>query len=461
MLLKRKHTHSSDAHSELLKPESKTRIFLKLAWPATIETVLVGLISVIDTVMVSGVGKGAIAAVGITNQPKLILLSIIFSLNIGVTAIVSRRTGQGDREGANKCHRQTLLICFFTSLAAAVMGYIYSTPIMKLAGASPEYISAAAEYFKIIMISIVFTSASLTINAAQRGAGNTKIAMKSNVSGNIVNLIFNYFLINGIWLFPRLGVKGAAIATVLGSAVAFGMSVWSVLKKDSYISLTEKFTWRFDMKNIRLLFSISSGAMVEQIFIRIGFFVYTLIVAKLGMIEYEAHQICMNIITISYCFGDGIGVAASTLVGQSLGAKQPQKAVDYGRTGQKIAFFVSSVLFFIFIFGRNHLALPFTDIKEELVLCSSILIIIAFCTHAQTSAVVLSGCLKGAGDTKYIAITSLISIGIIRPFITWYLCFYMGYGLIGAWISLLIDHYMRLAFYAARFKGGKWLKREF
>ncbi|MFA5659615.1 MAG: MATE family efflux transporter [Oscillospiraceae bacterium] len=443
------------------KRDKNVGVFIRMAWPATVETVLVGLISVIDTVMVGGLGKGAIAAVGITNQPKLILLSIIFSLNIGLTAIVSRRTGQSDRCGANCCHRQALIICFFVSIVTSFIGYLYAKPIMEISGASSDYINDAADYFKIIMISVVLTSISLTINAAQRGAGNTKIAMRSNVAGNIVNLFMNYMLINGVGFFPRLEVKGAAIATVLGSAVACALSVLSVVKRESFISLTEKFSWRFDSKNIKLLFNISSGAMTEQLFIRIGFFVYAMIVAKLGTASYAAHQICMNVITISYCFGDGIGTAASTLVGQSLGAKSPQKAVGFGQTGQKIAFAVSTVLFFTFIFGRNILALPFTDDTEVISMCSSIFIIIAFCTHAQTSQVVLNGCLKGAGDTKYIAVTSLISIGIIRPFITWLLCIFLGYGLIGAWISLLIDHYMRLVFSSIRFKGGKWLKKEF
>lgn len=455
----------------MLKPSQRTdqplpssrevyRRQFDLTWPCAIESVLVSLIGSIDTMMVGGLGPEAIAAVGITNQPKFILLAVIFSLNAGVTAVVARRKGQEDMLGANSCLRQAVMLSLAFSTLMSVLGAVFARPILLFAGAGPDTIGDAVTYFRILMISIVFLSLSLTINAAQRGAGNTKISMRTNIVANIVNVIFNYLLINGIWIFPEMGVAGAAAATALGNIVGCAMSVMSLLYHSHFLDFHVKAGWRFDKKTLGALGAISGSAMVEQVFMRIGFFAYAKIVAGLGTVAFATHQICMNIINLSFAFGDGLGVAASSLVGQSLGAKRPDMAIIYGKTGQRMAFCVSTVLFLFFIIGRRFLVSLFTDDAQVIALGSVILIIIACTTHVQTSAVVFSGCLRGAGDTKFVAFSSFISIGIIRPLSSWILCFPCGLGLVGAWLGLLTDQLMRMLFSMMRFRSGNWTKIE-
>ena len=178
---------------------------INMAWPSIIESVLLALVTLIDTLMVSGLGEEAVAAVGITSQPRLIVLALIFSLNIGVTAVVARRKGQQDQEGANSCLKQCMLICGVISVALAVICSIFSEPLLRFAGAQEDYIEDACTYFRILMLGIFFNAMSLTINAAQRGAGNTKISMRSNLTANLVNIVFNYFLINAPLVLPQVG----------------------------------------------------------------------------------------------------------------------------------------------------------------------------------------------------------------------------------------------------------------
>ncbi len=180
------------------------------------------------------------------------------------------------------------------------------------------------------MAGLIFNSLSMTINAAQRGAGNTRISMRTNLTANLVNVVFNYLLIGGNLGFPRLGVAGAAVATVLGSAVSLGMAIASLLHRDRFLTVLEKEPWRFDGTVLKSLANISSSAFVEQVFMRIGFFIYAKIVASLGTTDFATHQICMNIMSLSFTFGDGLSVASAALVGQSLGAKRPDMA-DYLR----------------------------------------------------------------------------------------------------------------------------------
>lgn len=429
-----------------------------MSWPCAFEAVLVSLVGSIDIMMVGGLGAEAIAAVGLTNQPKFVLLAMIFSLNVGVTAIVARRKGAEDFKGANSCLKQSIVLSFVISLIMAISGYIYAHEIMIFAGAGADVINDSVAYYKILMISIVFTSLSLTINAAQRGVGNTKISMRTNVVANIVNLIFNYFLINGIWIFPKLEVKGAAIATTIGSIVGFLMSVFSIYYNTRILDIRGKGSWKFDKTTMKAFFSISGSAVVEQVFMRIGFFSFAIIVAALGTIAFATHQICMNVINLSFCFGDGLSAAAASLVGQNLGAKRPDKAKIYGKTGQRMAFVISTVLFVLFIVARKEIIMLFNSEEHIVSLGGMIMIIIAFTTHAQTSQTVYNGCLRGAGDTKFVALISFISIALIRPALAWLLCFPANLGLKGAWIALFADQTMRYILGKKRFDSGKWTK---
>ena len=429
-----------------------------MSWPCAFEAVLVSLVGSIDIMMVGGLGAEAIAAVGLTNQPKFVLLAMIFSLNVGVTAIVARRKGAEDFKGANSCLKQSIILSFIISLIMAISGYIFANEIMLFAGAGEDVINDSVAYYKILMVSIVFTSLSLTINAAQRGVGNTKISMRTNVVANIVNLIFNYFLINGVWIFPRLEVRGAAIATTLGSIVGFLMSVFSVYYNTRILDLRGKGNWKFDKATMKAFLSISGSSVVEQVFMRIGFFSFAIIVAALGTIAFATHQICMNVINLSFCFGDGLSAAAASLVGQNLGAKRPDKAKIYGKTGQRMAFIVSTVLFFVFILARKQIIMLFNSEEHIVSLGGMIMIIIAFTTHAQTSQTVYNGCLRGAGDTKFVALISFVSIALIRPALAWILCFPANLGLKGAWIALFADQTMRYILGKKRFDSGKWTK---
>lgn len=429
---------------------------LHIAWPSAAESVLVSLVSSIDTMMVGGLGAAAIAAVGLTNQPKFILLALIMSLNVGVTTIAARRKGQGNREGAQKCLRVALMISFSLSLILSVIGFTFAESIMKFSGAQPDVLQDATDYFRIIMIGFMPMCIGLTINAAQRGVGNTRISMTTNITSNIINLIFNYLLIHGNLGFPRLEVKGAAFATILGSTTACLMSIRSVLKKDTYLNLSIRDHWRLDRETMGSIWKISSSAVVEQMFMRFGFFTYVQVVANLGTVAFATHQICMNIINLSFAFGDGFSIATASLVGQSLGAKRPDMAKLYVKVNKVMLYLIATMLSILFITLRYQLVGLFTDDSAIITQAGKLMLIIAATTVIQTSALSYTGCLRGAGDAKYIATTALISIAIIRPLSAWILCYPVGWGLVGAWISFFIDQCTRCVLNGTRFRKGKW-----
>lgn len=201
---------------------------------------------------------------------------------------------------------------------------------------------------------------------------------------------------------------------------------------------------------------VSSSALVEQVFMRVGFLAYNAIVAKIGTTEYATHIICMNLLSLSFCFGDGLSIAASALVGQNMGKKRPDLSILYGKIGQHLALMISCIIFVVFLFGRGFLVSLFNSEADIIALGSNIMIFAALCTHMQTSQVVCNGCLRGAGDTAYVAVISIVSVALVHPLLTWILCLSLGLGLYGAWMSLLVDQCFRLVTSYRRFSGGKW-----
>ena len=430
-----------------------------IAWPSVLESVLISMISMVDTMMVGGLGPAAISAVGITAQPRLIVLAAIMSFNIGVTAVVSRRKGAEDFDGANRCLKQCILLSTVMSAVLSVLGIVFARPLLVFAGAGSDIIEDSVGYFQIIMVGVFFNGIGLTINSAQRGIGNTRISMITNLSANVVNIIFNYFLINGIWIFPRLEVRGAAIATALGNLVALLLALYSVTCRDNILNLLHTQTsWLPDKATMKSVWNVGLSALVEQVCMRFGFFLYAKIVSSLGTTAFATHQICMNILNISFSFGDGLQIASTALVGQRLGAKRPDLAKLAVAVNQRIGFVISTVLVLVFVCFRRGIVSLFTTDPAVIEQGAGLMLILACSVHIQIWQVITSGSLRGAGDTKFTAIVSLVSIAIVRPSLTYLFCYPLNLGLDGAWYSLVIDQFTRLLLVMLRFHQGKWTR---
>ena len=443
------------------KVSSKVLILeaIRMAWPAVLESFFVALASMIDTMMVSSLGTYAVAAVGLTTQPKFIALALFLSSNIAVNALVARRFGQKDKKNANEILITSIVFIIISAIIISAISIYFASPIIKLCGSNSDTHTAGVTYFTVIQAGMIFNVLSLVINAAQRGSGNTQIAMTTNVTSSIVNIIFNYLLIGGNFGFPELGLFGAALATVLGTVVACIMSIMSIMKKDHFLSIPyiikEKIKPNFTA--FKSILKLSSNLLLENIAMRIGFLTTSVIAAGLGTDAFAAHQVGMNLLSLAFSLGDGMQVAAVALIGRSLGEKDTAKAKRYGNICQKIGVLISICLAIIMFFGgRTIFSFYFTDsnvLDMGVLITRFIMIIVLF----QISQIIFAGCLRGAGDIKYCLFASLMSVTIIRTFITWSLSGgIINLGLTGIWIGVLSDQFSRFCFLSIRFKQGKW-----
>jgi len=431
-----------------------------MAWPAVIESFFVAFVGLVDSYMVSSMGSNAVAAVGLTTQPKFLGLSLFFALNVSVSALVARRRGEQRQDLANRILYTALIFIVVAAIILSTTLVYFASDIIHFCGSTPETHDMAVSYFRIIMGGMIFNCIQMGINSAQRGAGNTKITMRTNVTSNLVNVVGNYLLIGGHFGFPALGIYGAAIATVFGTVVASIMSIVSVMKPNGFISIP------YIIKNkIRPAFTtfisivkIGYSVFFEQVLMRIGFMATALMAANQGNDAMAAHQVGMNLMGLTFAFGDGLQSTAVALIGRSLGSEDPELAKEYGRTCRMIDAIIAVVLTFVYYFGARPLCSLFFEEEHIVELGVSILHVIIFVVIFQISQVIYMGSLRGAGDTLYTAIASMISVTFVRTFISYFCGYVLNWGIAGIWLGVLGDQVSRYIFASIRFKAGKWVQ---
>lgn len=456
-------------------PDGKTayRDVIHIALPSIIEMVLMSLIGSVDTMMVGNyLGAEALSSVGLPTQPRMLLLCLFFALNVGVTAIVARRKGEGRQEDANCTLRNALMLAFGLSLLMTLIAVLFAEPLMRLAGGdqaeSEKVLSDAIDYFRIMTYALPVNALSMCICAAQRGIGKTRITMWVNVTSNLTNVFFNYCLIGGNLGFPRLEVRGAAIASVIGMCVGLILALGTVMiggKHKGYLHLSLHDRWRFDKESMQAIVKVGGNAAIEQLGVRFGFFVYARILFSLGTTQYAANQICMQLLNLTFTFGDGLGVASTALVGQNMGRGRPDLSMLYGKICQRYAMMISLALGIAIVALRHELASWFIgentpNAAQVMAYAASTMLVLAAVQPFQTSVVVLSGSLRGAGDNLYVALVSTICVSVIRPAMAVLAVNVLHLGLTGTWIFGLAEIVGRAAFFYPRFASGKWKNKK-
>ncbi len=326
----------------LTKAEANKEV-LKLATPALAEQIMMALIGMADMIMVSRIGPAAIAAVGLTNQPMMFAMAIFMALNVGTTAVVARHVGANESDAANETARQSLILVGVLGLIMGAVMFFAAEQILLFMGAEADTMVYAVKYFKIVAVSMVFNTIQMSVNSMVRGAGDTKSPMYNNMAVNIINLVGNFLLINGILFFPKMGVTGAAVATAFSRFVGSIMALSLVLipGKRITVNLREKFRFNWDIA--ARVAKIGFPAAIEQFIMRGGMVIFTRTISGLGTVTYAAHQVALNITSLSFTTGQGFAMSATSLVGRPLGAKKPDMAEMLANAAHKLAMMVSGL----------------------------------------------------------------------------------------------------------------------
>ncbi|MBQ3078357.1 MAG: MATE family efflux transporter [Clostridia bacterium] len=430
---------------------------IKIAWPSFVEFMLMQLTSMADMMMVGNLGPWAIAAVGLTTQPKFLLATAFMSLNVGNMALVARYRGAGKQEEAKLVLRQAIMINFISALILSTVGHIFTEELVLFMGGVPgDTLEPAVAYLKIQLVGMMTVAMTTTITNALRAVGDSKTSMKYNVTANVVNVFLNYCLIEGHLGFPRLEVAGASLATVIGQFVAMLMAFRAILRKDQYVRLEINKGFKPDPVILGNIWRIGLPAMAEQLIMRAGIIIYAKTVAGLGTVLYAAHQVCMNIQALTFMNGQSFAVSATSLVGQSLGKKRGDMAVNYASRVQRLGMCVSILIGAVIFFFPQTLIALYNDDPTIMKVGATCLRMVAVIQPLQASQFILAGAMRGAGDTKYTAMVTLLTVLCIRPVAAIYAINVLGWGLEGAWVALVLDQLVRTSLIFHRFYTGKW-----
>ncbi len=456
------HSYGMDERVSKKLPEGVTEKLIygdivRIAWPSFVELILTQLASMVDLMMVGQLGAWALTAVGLTTQPKFMMMTMIMAMNVGATAMVARYKGAGDPEKANNILRQALVLTFVISTVSSIIGYIFSEPLVAFMGAQDQQsLEGGTIYLQIQFLGFVFMALTTTVTACLRGVGDSRTAMVYNLIANGVNVVGNYLLIYGKFGFPEMGIAGASLATVIGQCVAFVLAFRAIMGHKSYLHLSFRDSFKPDLTAMGAIFKIGLPAMLEQAVMRCGMIIYSKTVANLGTVAFATHQVCMNIQSLTFMNGNAFAVSATSLMGQSLGKKRPDMAQAYVKRTQRVGMLISMLIAVcVFFFGGFIISL-YNDDPEIIRIGSQILKMVALIQPLQSSQFILAGALRGAGDTKATAFIIFITVLLVRPAVAIFSINVLEWGLYGAWVAMVADQLLRTGFVFGRFNGGKW-----
>lgn len=447
---------------EVISKQAIRRDVLSMSGPILVEVLMGTLFGMVDMIMLGHYGTKdislpGIGAVGITNQFIFIGLALVQALNTGGTTMVARYIGARKTDRIESVVRHIIILTqLMLVLPLLLIGLSNTSSVMKFLGGRQDMILIGSDYFRVILLGFIFQAFNFSVFASLRGAGDTRTPMRINLGVNLLNVFGNAVLIFGLLGFPELGVTGAAISTSFAHLVASIILGIILLSKHSLISIDLRKRFKFDKNILYNLIKIGVPASLEQIAMRVGLILFTRVVSGLGTVSYATHQICIQILNLSLTPGQAFGVAASTLTGRSLGADRPDLAELYIKHARRYGSIFAIIMAVVFFFFGGEIASLFNKNPEVISSAGNVLKLMAFIQPFQCSQLVITGGLRGAGDTVWTLIATFITILIIRNIMARIFINIFFMGLVGAWLGVLIDQAIRWGLILLRFKSGKW-----
>ncbi|MDX1950538.1 MAG: MATE family efflux transporter [Verrucomicrobiota bacterium] len=431
------------------------RALFMLAVPMILEMVMESLFAVVDVFYVSRIGVDAVATVGITESVMMIIYAIAVGLSMAATAFVARRAGEKKFDEAAKNAVQAIYLAFFISIPLSIAGIFFAPQIMKLMGASDSVVSIGSNFMRIELGANVIIMFLFLNNAIFRGAGDAAIAMRVLWLANILNMVLGPFFIFGLGPFPELGVTGAAVATTLGRGIAVLYQFRMLTSSKSLIRILAE-NWGLNSGTILEMFKVAIGGMSQFLLHSASWIVLMRILATFGSSAVAGYTIAIRIIVFTILPSWGLSNAAATLVGQNLGARQPDRAEKSVWTAafyNMIFLTCVSIIFITFAYPILHLFTHDPDAVRNGVYCLRI-ICLGYIFFAY--GMVISQSFNGAGDTKTPTLMNFICFWVVQLPLAWVLSRYFNLGTTGVYISQSVAFSLMAFISIYLFRKGDW-----
>jgi putative MATE family efflux protein len=450
---------AAHASPRLYDARQADREIWQIAWPSMLSMVMASLVSLIDIAMIGRLGTEALAAVGYASQYLWLAQSVLFAIGIACVALMARAIGAGDPARA----RSALGASIVLSVCAAIVvcGLVIAIPVPLLAAldAPEEVIDLTVPYMRLTLGSAVLFAVAIVIESGFRAAKDTRTPMWIAGIITIIKTGLNVLLIFGVLGFPRLELVGAGIATVISQAVAVVLFVYASRVHRSREVL------RFQRRDVSRaaglvgeVIRIALPAIAERVILNVAILTYFGLLGRYGAGAIAAYTVGVRILAFSWIPGIGFSTAASTLVGQALGARDPWGASRAGWRAARFALVVSAVLGGLYALSRNPLARLFTDDPNVVQELGPFMLILALSQPFMGVHFTLGGALRGAGDTVTPLWAAALGNWGFRVPLAFAASRLLDLDVIWLWLALMLDHAARAVWMTWAFRAGRWAR---
>lgn len=434
------------------------RAIVLLSIPMVLEMVMESIFAVVDIFFVSKLGSDAVATVGLTESMLTIMYTVAMGLSMATTAIVARRIGEKNPEGASLAAVQAIAVGFLVSLPIAALGIFLAPQLLELMGASQNVVESGHPYTAWMIGGNVVIMLLFIINAVFRGAGDAAISMRVLWLANGINIVLDPCLILGLGPFPELGVKGAAIATVIGRGTGVLFQIWKLMGDSGRISISAK-VLKLDLGVMKRLLRLSLGGVGQFIIQMSSWIGLVRIMATFGSEVLAGYTIAIRIIIFSILPSWGMSNAAATLVGQNLGAQKPERAEKSVWLSGLINMVFLCGIGVLFISIPEFLVRIFTSEPRVVAVGAECLRYISYGYPAYAWGMVMVQAFNGAGDTTTPTIMNFFCFWLLEIPLAYALAILLGFDERGVFIAIVAAETLLGIGGMIIFKRGRWKER--
>lgn len=433
------------------------RKVLTTAWPAVGEMMLYMAIGFVDVAMVGRLGPGPLAAVTLGADIFFVIAMILAAVGMGGTVMAAQATGAGQHRKVSTIAGQILFLALGLGVTVGAPLYFNAPLLVGLFPVEPDVHRMAVDYLEITMLATPFVLCLYMGNGVFRGMGRTGIPLVLAAIGNAINIFGDYVLVLGNLGFPAMGARGAAIATTVSHLVSFVLLMVIMIRGQHGVKLSFKGVFIPRPHIIAQIVRLGLPSAVED-FVRGGSgFIGSYFLTKLGTVAFAAHQISLTVESLSFMPGYGFAIAATALVGQSVGGRRIREAWASAYGSLVFAVAVMGAAAMVFFFYPGYVAFLFTNDRELVSIASLCIKIAAIYQVTMALEMVLAGALRGAGDTRTPMGVSMVGIWLIRIPGLWLIVDVWRLGLTAVWWLFVVDWAFRSLVVLIIFLRGRWL----
>jgi len=434
------------------------RAIILLAIPMILEMMMESLFGVVDMFFVARLGVDSMATVALTESVLVLVFGISLGLGMATTAFVARRIGEKDPGGATVAAVQAIALGLVLSVIVGLAGILYAPSLLSLMGATPAVIAVGTRYMRVILGGSITIFLLFLINAVFRGAGDAALSMRVLWLANLINIILDPCLINGWLFFPRLNVLGAAVATTTGRGIGVLFQLWLLFSGASRIRIYAH-QIRIDLAVLWRLLRVSFTGILQFVISTASWTALVRICASFGSVPVAGYTVAIRIFLFVILPCWGLSNSAATLVGQNLGAKQPDRseAAVY-QTGRFAMYYMGSVAVIFLVFARSMAAFftPDVGVQDVTVACLRFLSVGNIC---YAWGMVLVQAFNGAGDTRTPSLINFFCYWCFQIPLAWTLSRTLGFGPSGIFAAIPAAETAMTLSSLVLFRGGAWKRK--